>query len=98
MALVLVMLLAASLPSIDITSACHVQERGLPTDQRGAAYKDCVQVEQAAAGELRTKWTQFPATARQPCADLAPTFDSYVELLTCVEIRTGSGPQATNRK
>jgi len=30
--------------------------------------------------------------------DLAPTFGSYVELLTCVEIRTGSGPQAANRK
>ena len=95
----LLLALAASLPTIGITSACREQARGLPSDQRARAYNACMQAEQAALTELHQKWAQFPVAAKRPCAALAQTFNSYVELLVCVEIRAGGvGPQSTNQK
>jgi len=91
MALSLILALAAMVPTIDASSACHGEEKALPKDERASAYHDCMLAEQQALGELRQKWTQFSAPAKRPCADLAHTFDSYVELLVCIEIRDGKG-------
>jgi hypothetical protein len=96
----LLLALAASLaPGIDMSSACHGEEKGLPSDQRASTYNTCMQAQQSALTELNTKWSSFPAAAKQPCAALAQTFDSYVELLVCIQIRAGSGlaslPEAT---
>jgi hypothetical protein len=87
----LLLVLAALTPNIDISSACHGQEKGLPSDQRASAYNVCMQAERAAQTELNAKWPSFPAAAKQPCAALAQTFDSYVELLVCIQIRAGNG-------
>jgi hypothetical protein len=78
------------MPTIDLSAACHGQEKGLPTEAKASAYHDCMQAEQQALGDLRQKWAGFPAAAKQPCAALAQTFDSYVELLVCIEIRAGT--------
>jgi len=91
MAPALLLALAALAPTIDLPRACHGQEKGLPNEQRASAYNACMQAEQAALTELNKKWSSFPAAARQPCAALAKIFDSYVELLVCIEIRTGNG-------
>jgi hypothetical protein len=50
-----------------------------------------MQAERGAQAELNKKWSSFPTSAKQPCAALAQTFDSYVELLVCIEIRAGAG-------
>jgi len=95
MELALILALAAmAAPTIDISSACHGREKTLSGNEHASAYRDCVQAEQAALGELHQKWAQFPDSAKQPCAALAKTFDSYVELLVCIEIRAGKGPEA----
>ena len=85
----ILLLLAAMVPPIDLPSACHGQEKALPQAQRQNAYRDCMQAEQTALTSLQQNWTKFPAAARRPSADLAQTFDSYVELLVCIEIRAG---------
>src|SRR5580698_6287947 len=90
MAPALFLALAALAPTIDMPSACHGEEKGLPSDQRASTYNICMQAEQAAQAELNKKWSRFPASAKRPCADLAQIFDSYVELLVCIEIRAGS--------
>ena len=91
MAPVLVLAVAALAPTINMSSSCHGQEKGLPKDQRASTYNICMQAEQGAQAELNKKWSSFPTSARRPCAALAQTFDSYVELLVCIEIRAGSG-------
>ena len=91
MAPVVLVVLAALAPTIDMSSACHGEEKGLPSDQRASTYNICMQAEQAAQAELNKKWSSFPAAAKQPCVALARTFDSYVELLVCIEIRAGNG-------
>jgi hypothetical protein len=89
MAPVVLVLLAALAPTIDMSSACHGEQKGLPSDQRASTYNTCIQAEQSAQSELNKKWSSFPAAARQPCVALARTFASYVELLVCIEIRAG---------
>jgi hypothetical protein len=81
--------LAALAPTINIANACHGEQKGLPSDQRASTYNTCMQAEQSARTELDKKWSSFPAAAKQPCLALAGTFDSYVELLVCIEIRAG---------
>ena len=91
MAPVLVLAVAALAPTINMSCSCHGEEKGLPKDQRASTYNICIQAEQGAQAELNKKWSSFPISARRPCAALAQTFDSYVELLVCIEIRAGSG-------
>ena len=91
MAPALVLALAALAPTINMSNTCHGEERGLPKDQRASTYNICMNAEQGAQAELNKRWSSFPASARRPCAALAHTFESYIELLVCIEIRAGSG-------
>ena len=91
MAPVLVLAVAALAPTINMSSSCHGQEKGLPKDQRASTYNICMNAEQGAQAELNKRWSSFPASARRPCAALAHTFESYIEVLVCIEIRAGSG-------
>jgi hypothetical protein len=91
MAPLVLVVLAALAPTMNMSSTCHGEEKGLPSDQRASTYNTCTQAEQAAQTELNKKWSHFPAAAKQPCVALAGIFDSYVELLACIEIRVGSG-------
>ena len=83
--------LAAFVQTLNLSEVCRGRETILPKKEQAAAYDDCMRAEQAALHDLRQKWAQFPASARQPCASLAPLFESYVETLTCIEIRAGGG-------
>jgi len=89
MAPVVLVVLAALVPTINIENACHGELKGLPSDQRASTYNTCIQAEQSARSELDKKWSSFPVAAKQPCVALAGTFASYVELLVCIEIRAG---------
>jgi hypothetical protein len=89
MAPVVLVVLAALAPTIDMSNTCHGEQKGLPSDQRASTYNTCMQAEQSARTELDKKWAGFPAAAKRPCLGLAGTFDSYVELLVCIEIRAG---------
>jgi hypothetical protein len=88
---VVLVVLAALAPTIDMSSTCRGEEKGLPNDQRASTYNICIQAERAAQAELNQKWSHFPGPAKQPCVALAGVFASYVELLVCIEIRAGSG-------
>ena len=64
MAPALVLALAALAPTINMSSSCHGEEKGLPKDQRASTYNICMQAEQAAQAELNKKWSSFPTAAR----------------------------------
>jgi hypothetical protein len=82
--------LAASVPNVDPHKICQTaREAALPED-RASAYDSCVHDEQAAREQLQQKWAQFSANARTTCAEPQASMTSYVEMLTCLEMQSGS--------
>jgi hypothetical protein len=97
--LLLVMAMAAAMPTTDLARICEpARSAALPEDRAGA-YDSCVRDEQAARDKLRQKWGQFSAAARNDCAQTAGVVQSYVELLTCLEMQNGGnfGPDGTRQ-
>ena len=88
---VLVVALAASFPNIDIPNACHKAEVAALPEKRASVVESCVHEEEKARGILSQKWTEFSASARQSCSEANGGFQySYVELLTCIQVQSGS--------
>ena len=84
----------SAVPAMDLPTICRGQERGLPHDQQAGAYESCLRDEKSAQDELRQNWPHFPADARTTCAMLGRMGGSYVEVATCIEIKTGK-PMST---
>jgi hypothetical protein len=86
----IVMVLAASLPNVDPQKICqNARTAALPED-KASAFDSCVHDEQAARDQLRQKWSKFSANARATCAEPEASMTSYVEMLTCLEMQSGS--------
>jgi hypothetical protein len=81
---------AASMPTMDLPAVCRGERTGIAADQQASAYQGCLHDEQAAQAELRQNWTAYPAAARENCAQLGGIIGSYVEMLVCIEIKTGN--------
>ena len=83
--------LAMSAPTMNPGMIClSARSTALPEDQSGA-YASCIRDEETARTQLRQKWSQFPANALTTCAQPKDVSQSYVELLTCLEMQSGSG-------
>jgi hypothetical protein len=86
----MVMLLAASVPNVDPQKICqNARTAALPED-KASAFDSCVKDEQAAREQLQQKWAKFSANARATCAEPQASMTSYVEMLTCLEMQSGS--------
>ncbi|HLJ71728.1 MAG TPA: hypothetical protein VKU03_10440 [Roseiarcus sp.] len=85
----------SSIPSLDISTGCKPQGsvEGQITD-----YKSCMQDEEATKQKLTKEWASYPIAARRECVSDRPSLvNSYVELLTCIEMETWkSEPAVTN--
>jgi len=88
--LLLLALAGATTPELDLNAICRSEQTGVAVERRTAVYQDCLRDEQAARDELRQKWPTFPAATRATCAELGRIVASYVETLTCIEIKSGS--------
>ena len=89
-ALVLVFALGSSVPNIGLQQTCRGAQEGALPEDRANAYQSCVHDEETARTQLRQVWNRVPAGIRQSCTDEATGISpSYVELLTCLEMRTG---------
>ena len=87
--LLLAMAMAAVMPTVDPSVICQpARDAALPEDRAGA-FDGCVRDEQAARDKLRQQWGQFSAKARGDCAQPSSVVQSYVELLTCLQMQTG---------
>jgi len=84
------LLLAAAMPNADPDKICQSAKTTVLPEDQSSAFQSCVTDEKAARDELRQKWTQFPAEARATCAEPQSVPVSYVEMLTCIEMQTGS--------
>ena len=95
-AVFLLIALASAVPSVDIQTTCRsARDAALPEDRAGA-YDSCVRDEQAARDQLKTKWTQYSATAHAACSETGGFSFSYVELRTCLEMQPGGSLSMQN--
>ena len=78
--------MASSVPSVNYQDGCRSEQR---TDGQSGVYEQCVQDEKAALATLSQRWASYPASVRGDCTGLGALGNSYVELLTCIEIKTG---------
>jgi hypothetical protein len=92
---VLVVALAASVPNIDVHNACHKAEVMAVPDKRASVVESCVREEEKARGILSQTWAGFSSSVRQSCSEANGGFQySYVELLTCLQVQSGSNLDA----
>lgn len=72
---------ADQVPTYDVRPSC----RGGSDTQ--AALESCLRSEADARTQLVAKWSQYPAATRRSCvAETGGEMQSYVELLTCLQI------------
>jgi collagen triple helix repeat protein len=74
---------AGGVPSFDIRSSCRGAE-----DVLSGSPGNCLADEETARSELAKGWTQYPSAEKGRCTELSGMkgFQSYVELLTCLEM------------
>jgi hypothetical protein len=77
---------ANGIPTFDITKNCNEEVAGGLTTAAA-----CVKDETDAKNELTKRWSEFDATNRKSCAGMSAMGgeQSYVELLSCLEMSTG---------
>jgi hypothetical protein len=83
--------LALAVPTTNLNSTCQsAKESALPGQDQASAFQSCVRDETTARDELKQKWGHYSASARENCAEPKGLSFSYVELLTCLEMQSGS--------
>jgi hypothetical protein len=85
---------ADRLPAFGIARNCSAETAGVAI---GTGVDVCTKDETDAKNELAKRWSQFGATEKKFCVGESSTGgeQSYVELLTCLEMSTG---QFSNRQ
>ena len=78
---------ADRLPAFDITRNCKTEGSGTGIGSAEA----CVNDEKDAKDQLAKSWSSFSASAKKSCVGMATVGgdQSYVELLTCLEMSGG---------
>jgi hypothetical protein len=76
---------AQGVPKLDFGPLCRAQEKSIPE-----LSKNCVAGQTDAREKLIQQWAQFSAGDKAACTRLvtsSPNFQSYVELLTCLQVK-----------
>ena len=76
------------LPVFDIARNCKAETAGLGF---GSGVEGCTKDETDAKNDLAKRWSQFGTSEKKACVAASSTGgeQSYVELLTCLEMSTG---------
>ncbi len=82
--------IAQEIPRIDIEASCRRARALTPEDTN--PYAGCVRDETAAASQLRSTWAASSRPHRESCSQETQIAGSpsYVELITCLEMYSGS--------
>ncbi len=82
---------AEGVPNFDIAKTCQSAAQASVSDN--ASQDGCLRSERAAHEEVKRRWGEFPAAAKTQCEGQfeAGGFPSYVEMITCLELASGTG-------
>lgn len=81
-------------PKLDVESTCRSAQRAQVAISDKASLEGCLRSERGAHDELKKRWGDFPASAKTQCSQQfkAGGSPSYVELVTCLELASGTTP------
>jgi hypothetical protein len=88
--LIVLVALATFAPTSDPQKICQGARDAAAASDKASAFESCVRDETTARDQLKQRWSQFPASARADCAEPQTLTMSYVEMLTCLEMQSGS--------
>ncbi|MGH6769568.1 MAG: hypothetical protein ACRECO_11175 [Xanthobacteraceae bacterium] len=77
--------IAQGVPKLDFGPLCRAQEKAIPE-----LAKNCTAGQTDAREKLVQQWAKFPSGDKAACTRLvtsSPNFQSYVELLTCLQVK-----------
>ena len=79
-------------PYLDVKTSCSdAQKFSSGSGDKNTAYKGCMQDEMNAKSELGKRWSSFKGKDKQDCVEQSRNpSPSYVEVLTCLEMDSGS--------
>lgn len=81
-------------PRLDVESTCKSAQRAQVSISENASLDGCLRSERGAHDELKKNWGKFPEAAKTQCSQQykAGGSPSYVELVTCLELASGTVP------
>lgn len=81
-------------PKLGVEATCKSAERVQRTLSDNVSKDACLNSERGAENDLKKRWDEFPAAAKSQCTQQfqAGGFPSYVELITCLELASGTVP------
>jgi hypothetical protein len=80
-------LAADSVPVLNVKPTCEAGQVAAASPGRQHV-EYCLQIEEAARDQVKTSWSNFPAADKKECVGTATIgLPSYVDLLTCLEMR-----------
>lgn len=81
-------------PKLDVESTCRSAQRAQVSISDNASLEGCLRSERSAQDELKKNWGKFPGAAKTQCSQQfkAGGSPSYVELVTCLELASGTVP------
>lgn len=87
-------------PYLDVKTSCSdAQKFSSGSGDKNSAFKGCMQDEMSAKGELAKRWSSFKGKDKQDCVEQSRNpSPSYVEVLTCLEMDSGSMRNGTGVK
>jgi hypothetical protein len=81
------LLAADSVPVLNVKPTCEAGQVAAVSPGRQHV-ENCLRGEEAARDQVKTSWSDFPAADKKECVETATIGPpSYVDLLTCLEIR-----------
>ena len=87
--------LTSGLPNVPPERICKNAGSLVAASDRGRAYDSCVIDERNALATLKEQWGSLPADIRSTCGAGIGGLPSYVDILTCVELRPGGNLNST---
>jgi hypothetical protein len=89
---------ADAVPKLNFEPTCRAAAKA--GEALDARFSRCMAEEEKARDKLHTEWAKFPASTRSSCASMASGsgIQSYVELLTCLEIERDAAKMEKDEK
>ena len=81
---------AGGTPAVDIQKSCHESQNAVVAvlgSDTAVTYDNCLSQEKGAREQIVKDWSGYPAVDKRMCVQPASYMPSYVEWLTCLEMR-----------
>ncbi|KQP28504.1 hypothetical protein ASF27_07980 [Methylobacterium sp. Leaf102] len=85
-------------PNLDIEKTCRSAASANVNDN--ASKDGCLRSERSARDEVKRRWGEFTPAAKRQCEKQfdAGGFPSYVEMVTCLELASGTGLKSDGKQ